>query len=138
MLYGSNGNGDKDKNMSNDANKNIDIDMGLIPPSKTNNIENIITGKYYAVFFMVRRKKSFYIGSPISNTADDVSEVETKFLEKRLVRNEFLYDWPRRQDVCVVEKRAVIREINFTGPPQFSLNAKLAKELNDAADVLNL
>ena len=69
---------------------------------------------YYAVFFLVRMKKSFYIGRVTEENGDTV---KLKFLERKLVGSQFVYDWPRRDDVCCVERGVVLREVNVSGPP---------------------
>ena len=60
-----------------------------------------------AVFFLVRRKKSFYIGCVTGENGDNT--VKLKFLERKLVGSQFVYDWPRRDDVCCVERSCVKR-----------------------------
>lgn len=83
---------------------------------------------YYAVFFTIRRKKTFYVGSPVT-IVDDSDVVKMKFLEKKLINGTFKLDWPKREDVCTVEKAAILREIHFSGPPPFTLSD------NDKTDI---
>ena len=73
----------------------------------------VVRENYCAVSFLVRRKKSFYIGRVTEENGDTV---KFKFLERKLVGSQFVYDSPRRDDVCCVE-----REVNFSGPPPFLL-----------------
>ena len=72
--------------------------------TKHNTERRVVVKKesYYAVFFLVRRKKTFYIGRVTGENEDD-NTVELKFLERKLVGSRFVYDWPRRDDVCCVE-----------------------------------
>ena len=49
----------------------------------------VVRENYYAVFFLVRMKKSFYIGRVIEENGDTV---KLKFLERKLVGSQFVYD----------------------------------------------
>jgi len=86
---------------------------------------------YYAVYFTVRRKKTFYVGSPVT-IVHDSDVVKMKFLEKKLVNGTFKLDWPRREDVCTVEKAAILKEIHFSGPPPFTLSVSDQTDIEKA------
>jgi hypothetical protein len=87
---------------------------------------------YYAVFFVSRRKKTFYIGRVIEHEND--KQVKMKFLERKLIRSEFvMFDWPRRDDVCTVEVNDLLKEVKFQGPPPFSLKKCQYNEIEQLA-----
>jgi hypothetical protein len=91
-------------------------------------------GHFYAIFFRSRRTRTFYIGRPTGR--QDQNTLEFKFLEKRLGKGTFLYSWPKRDDICYVEKSAVLKKLDFNGPPPFLLEneneiRKIAEEYKE-------
>lgn len=128
-LYDSSGDdsepGDKD-----------DPDDLWLPPGQRSSPQTLKVGKYYAVFFTKRKKKTYYIGCPVSSSDSD--EIEMKFLEKKLIGSRFVYDWPKRPDLCTIEKSAILEEVKFHGPPPYHLRQEVLNALNEKAKAFKL
>lgn len=98
-------------------------------------IVHVTPDSYYAVFFTQHRKKTFYIGRLIKENFD--LTVELKFMERKLLGSEFVYDWPRRDDVCSVNKQFLLKQICFEGPPPFAIKQSQYRELQMLADMFS-
>lgn len=72
--------------------------------------------------------KTYYIGQltqdPTQNDDSELSEVEIKFLERKMSNGQYTFKWPKRPDIASVDMHTVIKEIPFKGLPAFYLNAK--------------
>ena len=100
-----------------DDNENPKLDPDWLP----------LETKFYAVVFLQRKsKKVTYIGRPTQSVNHDPNdeEIEMTFLERKMVGGEYKYDWPRRRDVCVVSRHAIVQEIKLEGPPPYHLTKK--------------
>ena len=108
--------------------ENDEIDGDLWVPREKRNQESIDEGKFYAVFFLQRRNKTVHVGSPVRTSSSN--EIEMKFLEKKLRR----CDWPKRPDICTIERKCILQELKFDGPLPYLLDAALVKKLNNKAE----
>lgn len=106
-------------------------DVTWLPPGQS----TVHSVHYYAVFFLQKIKKTFYLGLPIHVSSDLVT---MKFLEKKLSGDNFVYDWPKRPDICQVDMNAILQEVKFNGPPPHQLEKKITSSLNEKAQRFQL
>ena len=83
---------------------------------------------YHAVYFSRGSMGTFYIGRQISRNSEEMT-MTLKFLERIGARVKFMYDWPKRDDVVTVPVKFVLEEIQFEGPPPFTLDNKTLRQI---------
>ncbi|ESO85586.1 hypothetical protein LOTGIDRAFT_155074 [Lottia gigantea] len=107
---------DEEKNAEEDQNIKSDA-KNLYTMTLLSQTENITEQHYYAVFYRLRQKKTFYIGRPIEPAKEGY--IKIKYLEKKCGVNE--YDWPRSDDIEILKESRILCQVNFVGPPPYKL-----------------